>query len=110
MDKFTVRDSSGAVDVGASAKAYTDALTAWVAANESSTDEIAAAVMAVFDRFPGQVLPMPALLSLAVTELGVAPSEHAETSKRVHLHVRSLAGEGGSLTITKGKGGGVKRV
>jgi hypothetical protein len=109
MDKFTVRDSSGAVDVVASAKAYADALTAWVAENELDPQTLTDAVNAVFDRFPGQKLPMPALVSLTVSDLGVQPAEHRMMTERVHTHIRSLAGEGGSLVITKGKGGGVAR-
>lgn len=110
MDKFTVRDASGAVDVVASATAYAEALTVWVAEHETSAERVSAAVNAVFDRFPGQKLPMPALLSMAVVELGASPAEHRALTDRVHAFVRGAAGEGGTLTIGKGKGGGVSRV
>ncbi len=110
MDKFVVRDSSGAVDVSASAQAYAAALTKWVAENEVSSDRIAAAVNAVFDRFPGQRLPMPALLSLAVAELGVEPAAHKAMTDRVHAFVSGQSkGDGATIVIAKGKNGGVTR-
>jgi len=109
MDKFTVRDSSGAVDVVASATKYAEALQAWVSQNEADPQRLTDAVNAVFDRYPGQTLPMPALVSQAVTALGATPTEYAAVTKRVHAHIQGMAGEGGSLTITKGKGGGVSR-
>ena len=105
MDKFTKRDGSGAVDLAASAKAYTDALSAWVAENEVDAAILGDAVNAVLDRFPGQTLPMPALVSLAVTELGATPQEFKALSTRVHAHIRGMA----SLKIAKGVGGGVSR-
>lgn len=109
MDKFTVRDLSGAVDVVASATKYAEALQDWVSQNEADPQRLTDVVNAVFDRFPGQTLPMPALVSLSVADLGATPSEHAATAKRVHAHIQGMASEGGSLTITKGKGGGVSR-
>ena len=40
MDKFTVRDVNGAVDVVASAAAYTAALQAWIVENEKDTQQL----------------------------------------------------------------------
>jgi len=109
MDKFTVRDTSGAVDVVASASKYAEALQAWVNENETDPELLSDVVNAVFDRYPGQTLPMPALVSLSVADLGATPAEHGAVTKRIHAHIQGMAGEGGSLTITKGKGGGVSR-
>lgn len=109
MDKFTVRNASGMVDVAASTAAYAEALTAWVAENEADTQRLTDVVNAVFDRFPGKTLPMPALLSLVVTELGATPAQYKAVTDRAHAHVRCMAGEGGTLVIAKGKGGGVSR-
>ena len=109
MDKFTVRDSSGAVDVVASATKYAEALQTWVGENETDPQRLTDVVNAVFDRYNSQTLPMPALVSMSVADLGATPAEHGALTKRVHAHVQGMAGEGGSLTITKGKGGGVSR-
>jgi len=108
MDKFTVRDETGAVDVTASALAYGEALAAWVADNEVSSETIETAINAVFDRYPGVRIPMPALLSAAVTELSATPDQHAALTKRCHEYVRGQ-NVAGKLFITKGKGGGVSR-
>lgn len=109
MDKYTVRDSSGAVDVEASAVAYAEALVKWVDENELSKESLDTAVHAVFDRFRGQTILMPALLSAATLELNDDPSSHKENSKRLHRHIQGLR-DSGVLKIVKGKGGGVVRV
>jgi len=67
------------------------------------------AVNAVFDRFEGKTIQMPALLSLCAVELGGDPSNYKSVTSRLHAHVRGLS-EAGTLSITKGKGGGVARV
>jgi hypothetical protein len=108
MDKHTVRDSSGAVDVAASANAYATALTKWCAENEVASDTIELAVETAFDRHPGR-LPMPALLSAAVNELAPEPAQFKTLSQRVHDYVRGQA-KLGRLDIGKGKGGGVERL
>ena len=93
----------------ASATAYAEALTAWVAENEADTQRLTDMVNSVFDSAGGKTLPMPFLVSQAVAGLGATPQEHAAVTKRVHGHVRCMAGEGGTLVISKGKGGGVSR-
>lgn len=108
MDKFTVRDSSGSIDVAASANKYATALTAWAAENEMDAEEIAGAVNTVLDRSPGRRIPMPALLSLATTELGAGADTFKVLSDRVHAYVSGQA-DAGLLFVTKGKGGGVGR-
>lgn len=108
MDKYTVRDSSGEVDVVASAEAYAQALVEWVSANEADTQQLTSLVNEVFDQ-TGKTLPMPYLVSQVVSLLEATPQEHAAMTKRVHGHIRCMAGEGGTLAISKGKGGGVTR-
>lgn len=111
MDKYTVFGSDGAADVTASVDAYAKALAAWKQANEIPTDRIESAVEAVFDRFPGQRLPMPALLNLSVNELGGTPEQHKTLSTRVHAYVTGQCAKNtGRIDIGKGKGGGVSRL
>lgn len=109
MDKYMVRAEDGSVDVVASAEKYAEALAAWAAENEIATEELDNAVNAVFDRFPGKTIQMPALLSLCAVEIGGDPSNHKQVTKRLHAHVRGMA-KAGTLSITKGVGGGVARV
>lgn len=115
MDKFSKLGTDGTVDVDASAQAYADALVAWKAENEIPTDKIESAVEAVFDRFPGVRLSMPALLHEAVSELHGTPAQHKALSKRVQAYVSGQCGTGdarntGRLDIQKGVGGGVARL
>lgn len=108
MNQFTIRGTDGSVDIAASAKAYTEALTQWVSVNEMPAEKISNAVNAVLDRFPGQRVSIPALLSFSVQELGAAPDQHKTLTERVHAYVRGQA-TAGVLTIAKGKNGGVAR-
>lgn len=107
MDKFVVRGTDGSVDVAASAGAYALALTKWVAENEVPVTDIETAVEAVFDQH--KKLPMPALLSAAVNELGATPAQFKALTERCGSYVRGQATLG-RLEITKGKGGGVSRI
>jgi hypothetical protein len=109
MDKYTVRDSSGSIDVTASTNAYAKALTAWAAENEIPAERIAAAVNTVLDRHPGQNYPMPALLSDASQLLGATPQTFKVLSDRVHAYVTGQA-KAQTLFVIKGKGGGVTKV
>lgn len=107
MDKYTVRTSTGEVDVAASANNYASALSAWKTENEIPTLDIETAVEAVFDQHAK--LPMPALLNAAVNELGATPTQFKALTERVGAYVRGQA-VAGRLEISKGKGGGVFRI
>jgi hypothetical protein len=108
MDKFTKRDGSGSVDVAASADAYAAALTKWVSENELPVDSIANAVNTVLDRYAGQRISMPALLSMAAQELGATPETFKVLSNRVHSYVKGQT-TAERLFVIKGSGGGVSR-
>jgi hypothetical protein len=107
MDKYIQRDSDGTVDVEASAKAYATALTEWCAKNEVAADKIATAVNTVLDRHTGRV-QVPALLSMAVHELGGTLENYKVLSSRVHAYVKGQAAAK-LLFVVNGKGGGVSR-
>jgi hypothetical protein len=105
--KFLKRGSDGSVDIAASASAYATALTEWCAQNEIPSEKIANAVNTVLGRHTGRI-PMPALLSLSVQELGATPETFKVLSDRVHAYVTGQT-KAGKLFVTKGKGGGVSR-
>lgn len=109
MDKYTVRDDSGAVDVLASAEKYAVALQKWVEDNELPVDTLDSAVNAVFDQFVGKRLAMPYLLSAAIQHLGIAPENFAAVTDRLRKHVQGQA-KLGTISIAKGASGGVARV
>ena len=115
MDKYTVFGSDGSADVAASADAYAKALATWKAQNEVPSETIEAAVEAVFDRFEGQRLSMPALVHEAVSGLGGTPAQYKALSSRVQAYVSGQCGTGdarntGRIDIQKGVGGGVLRL
>lgn len=115
MDKYTVFASDGSVDVAASAASYAKTLTAWKVQHEVPTETIEAAVEAVFDRFQGTRLSMPALLHEAVSQLQGTPAQYKTLTERVQAYVSGQCGLGearntGRLDIQKGVGGGVLRL
>jgi hypothetical protein len=111
MDKHTVFGSDGSADLSLSQAAYGKALAVWKAENEVPTETIEGAVEAVFDRFPGQRLPMPYVVSQAVTALEATPDQTKSLTTRVHAYVTGQsANNTGRIDIGKGKGGGVLRL
>ena len=108
MDKFTVRDSVGSVNVEASVAAYTEALSQWVSDNEIPVDRITTAVNSVLDSRPNTRLPTPFLVSLAVQELNLEPALFKAATQRVTDYVKGQCANG-NFTVTKGKGGGIMR-
>lgn len=115
MDKFSIVGSDGSVNVSASVSAYTKALTEWKLKNEMPTEEIESAVEAVFDRFNGYRLSMPALLHEAVAVLKGTPLQHKVLTDRVRAYVTAQCGVGdarntGRLDIQKGASGGCLRL
>lgn len=108
MDKYTKRDSTGAVDVSASAVAYADALTNWITENEADSETIETAVNTVLDRHPLSRIPMPALLGYVAHEMGSSPETFATVSNRVHAYIKGQT-EAGKLFVVRGKNGGVAK-
>lgn len=108
MDKYTVRDTTGSIDVTASAAKYSTALQLWASTNEIAADRIATAVNTVLDTYPGQNIPMQALIGKSIELLDGKPEQFSALNKRVHAFVSGQA-TAGLLTVTKGKGGGVGR-
>lgn len=108
MDKYTVRNTDGSVNLTGSVAAYTQALTEWVATNEIASDRIEAAVEVVFDKHNGR-LPMPMLLSFAAAEISTEPGQFKTLQKRIHAYVNGQKTIG-RLKVIQGQGGGVARL
>jgi hypothetical protein len=120
--------ASGRVDREASLTACETALDQFIAEKDTQDETIAEAVNAVFDKYPGVNINMPALNNYAMQELNALPSNHAALSERVLAYVRENADRHQKtdkktkailqaaeaprtrlFCITNGKGGGVKR-
>lgn len=100
--------SNGSVDVAASTAKFQAQLASYITERETETSQIGEAVNAVFDAHKGKTLTMPTLQALATQQLNAQPENFKALSERVAAYVRE--NNGGSLRITKGKGGGVSRV
>ena len=108
MDKYTVRNEDGSVNVSASTAAHTAALVEWVATNEIPADDIAAAVDSVLDSADGKRVAMPSLLNFAAQELGADVSSLQTISARIHEYVTAQV-KAERLFVVKGVNGGVSR-
>ena len=108
MDKYTVFNSLGEVDVAASANVYARTLTEWKTQNEIPSDQIENAVETVFDRSNNR-LPMPALVSAAVFELSTDANQFKALTKRVHAYIKGQKLTG-RISVVQGVGGGVTRL
>jgi hypothetical protein len=107
-----VNDSSGSIDQAASRAAFETALARHTAEVETQGTLIEEAVSALFDQYKDTAIGMPALGSMTAQRLGGNPDNFKVLSERTLNHVRANAdGKGRALyTISKGKGGGVRRV
>lgn len=108
MDKFTIRDANGTVDTAASVRAYSNALAAWVSANETPVDSIERAVEAVFDTHDKR-MPTGFLVDCTMQELNVDPERFQTVSKHVVSYVKGQVASG-RIDSTKGTGGGLSRL
>ena len=85
--------ADGKVDELASTQAFQAALSEHIAQYEVESSAISDAVNAVFDQYPGKAI-----------------ASHGSLCERVLDFVRANQGEGGTLQMRKGKGGGISRV
>ncbi len=107
-----VLDQAGNVDSQASSDAFDMALSAHIQERETQTEQIAEAVTSLFDQYRGTAIQVPTLSGMAAQRLNAQPANRKTISGRVADYVRNNAdGKGQNLfQISKGKGGGVKRV
>lgn len=105
-----VLKTDGSIDTAASTAAFGKALSLHIAERETQDKEIGEAVSALFDRYPGQKIAMPAVASMAAQSLNAQPENFKTLSDRVAEYVRANSKSDDSLfVINKGKGGGVGR-
>lgn len=115
-------ETDGHINVEASEKAFSRALAARLTDLETEQEQIAEAVSALYDRFPGQAIGMPAVASMTAQALNAQPENFKVLSDRVLDYVRANSQETGSakegnlqshpdslFVIAKGKNGGCYR-
>lgn len=123
MSSITVNLVSvdGRTDKDASTAAFVSAMESHIASRELELETIADAVNAVFDKYKGTSINMPALCNFALQELNAQPENYKVLQERTADYVRENAqGDKDKETgleprpnslfvIGKGKGGGVHR-
>lgn len=112
--------ADGTIDQDQSEQAFHGALVKRTAELETEQVEIAEAVSALFDQYPGASINMPAVASMTAQRLNAQPENFKVLSDRVLDYVRQNAqgdtAKDGSVerpdslfVIGKGKGGGCYR-
>lgn len=104
-----VRFEDGSINVDGTLDAAHSQLLNHIAARETETATIAAAVDELFTDKLGARLNMPYVVSQCQQKLNAQPENFKALGERVAQYVRDNAGEGGLFKIGKGKGGGVLR-
>ncbi len=107
MDKFTVRNVDGSVDVAASTALYVETLSHWLSQHEVSNDAIDAAINTAFDEH-GSTIPTDAMVGFVVAKVNPNPSAFTLLSKRVRTYLKSQR-EAGKLHLAHGANGGLVR-
>lgn len=110
LSSYVVRTDDGSIDHDATVAKFSGELVRYAAECETEAAAIGVHVNAVFDQYRGANLNMPALTSMTLTRLNCQPEAFKVLTEKVQGYIRDRAGEGGAFTISKGKGGGVRRV
>lgn len=129
LSDFVVRGAGGKLDFDATVEKFSTRLLEFEAVVGLESEQIGAAVHAVFDRFPGaNSINMDAIVGFALPNLNPTPDNHNILKDRIKDYIRInsdrpekkdkvtkvvlAAGEPDrtrDFHIAKGKGGGVKR-
>jgi hypothetical protein len=107
MDKHTIRNGQGNIDIAASANEYAKALSLWISENEADQDKIIEAVNTTLDKF--NKLPMDMLITQSVQSISDDPIQFKPLEKRVKAYIKSQV-DSKILTSSRGRDAGVKRV
>lgn len=104
-----VRTSAGIVDEEASVEKFLSEARKDDAAGADARALTGEAINMVFDTYKGRVLTKPVLTSHALQHLGVTPENHGALTEAVDSWLKANTGEGKTLMVKKGKGGGFSR-
>lgn len=107
MDKYTVRNNDGQIDIAASTNEYAKALALWVSANEADQEKISEAVNATLDKF--NKLPMEMLITQSVQAISEDPTQFKNIEKRIKAYIKSQV-DSNILISKRGRQPGVSRV
>jgi len=110
LSNVVVRNKNGAVDTKASVTAFKAELDSLIAAEKTESAVFEDAAHAAFDKYPGTAISMPALCAAITVAMNAEPVNHAALTERARKYIQNNSvGEKSIFTITKGKGGGVRR-
>lgn len=117
MDKYTVRNSDGSVDVAASANKYSVALTQWVfdkdAKRQAKTEvvpneAVESAVESILDNHPKRITT-PALVNQVAIQLNPSLDKYTAVTNQVRAYIKEQVASG-RLNVQSRRGGGIMRM
>jgi len=109
LSDFVVHSSNG-IDHEASLTKFTSYLKTIEAEMKTETSTIATAVNSVFDKYPGQAIPLPKLVHFSLSELNVQPETYKSLEEKTLKYVRAnLKGSDSLFVSVKGQHGGTRR-
>lgn len=103
---FLVSNDDGSVNFAASTAKFETELQGYEEMNSQGDEQIAEAISAIFDTYPG--VNVTNLAGFAISKLQVGPTNYSETMDRVKSYLKANTGEYGEahFGMRKGKGGG----
>lgn len=103
---FLVSNDDGSVNFAASTAKFEAELQGYEEMNSQGDEQIAEAISAIFDQYPG--VNVTNLAGYALSRLQVGPTNYSETMDRVKSYLKANTGEYGEahFGMRKGKGGG----
>jgi len=83
--------TDGSIDEERSVQAFKDNMEVFKAERLLEEESIGNAVHAVFDRYAGASLNMPALISFTLQGLGAQPANYMTLEKKIHAYIQQNA-------------------
>lgn len=108
LKDYVVKDDSGQIDVEATESKFANDLASFLSFGDEYSERAEKAVHAVFNKHPGQKLSVPALVTFATYDASI--EDHPSLVQAVKDYIAANQGEGGLFEVTRGPGGGIKRI
>lgn len=109
LKSYIRRDSTGQIDIDASAQAFSQDLQEWVL-EQTDNDVYAEVVQRVFkENKKAKVIPIPTLIVFAMRYITCEPSNWKKHAKGLKTYIGNAIAQG-KLASTRGRYGGISRV
>lgn len=101
-----VKRTDGKIDRAATLAVLTERFNLWAETQEGDQDKLLAAVHALFDKHPDKKFNTPAVINLAVNQVGCSPENYQDMQERGAAAIKSDP----RFYVVRGNGGGLARM